>query len=31
MIVIRLLSEKVPTIDELGLPDLFKDIIKRKS
>lgn len=31
MIVIRLLSETVPTIDELGLPDLFKDIIKRKS
>lgn len=31
MIVIRLLSEKVPTIDELWLPNLFKEMIKRKS
>lgn len=30
MIVIRLLSAKVPTIDEVWLPNLFKDIVKKK-
>lgn len=30
MIVIRLLSAKVPTIDEVWLPGLFKDIVKKK-
>lgn len=29
MIVLRLLSSKVPTIDELGLPDIFKDVTKK--
>lgn len=27
MIVIRLLSEKIPTVDELGLPHIFKDLV----
>lgn len=30
MIVIRLLSAKVPTIDEVWLPNLFKDLVKKK-
>ncbi len=30
MIVIRLLSAKIPTIEEIWLPDFFKDIIKKK-
>lgn len=30
MIVIRLLSAKVPTIDEVWLPNLFKEIVKKK-
>lgn len=30
MIVIRLLSAKVPTIDEVWLPIFFKDLVKRK-
>ncbi len=28
MIVIRLLTSKIPNIDELGLPDVYKDITK---
>lgn len=29
MIVVRLLEEKIPTIDERGLPQLFKKIVQR--
>jgi Tfp pilus assembly pilus retraction ATPase PilT len=31
MIVIRLLAEKIPTLDELGMPPVFKELVKRKS
>ncbi len=31
MVVIRLLAEKVPTIDELGLPSVLKKLTKKKS
>ena len=31
MIVIRLLASKIPTIDELWLPPIFKEIVSKKS
>jgi len=31
MIVSRLLAEKIPTLDDLNLPPIFRDIIQRKS
>jgi Tfp pilus assembly ATPase PilU len=31
MIVIRLFSKNIPTIDELKLPELFKELVKKHS
>lgn len=31
MVVARLLAEKIPTLDDLWLPDIFRDLVKRTS
>jgi Tfp pilus assembly ATPase PilU len=31
MIVFRLLANKIPTLDDMGLPEVFKELITRKS